>query len=157
MKCSCNHYCDACGNGLTDKTNREGLIENEAYLDLKILMQTIINTNILNFWVGKRDKYNELTGNLIRNPKELKNYTQQVLDINKNIQDNYPLEEDPFNILNKLGSTAETRVCSISSPFLHPLIGTIITNLFGWGCSDYPTKVQEDIKNRCEVKNGKKA
>ena len=49
------------------------------------------------------------------------------------------------------------RVCSISSPFLHPLIGTIITNLFGWGCSDYPTKVQEDIKNRCEVKNGKKA
>ena len=94
---------------ITDKTNREGLIENEAYLDLKILMQTIINTNILNFWVGKRDKYNELTGNLIRNPKELKNYTQQVLDINKNIQDNYPLEEDPFNILNKLGSTAETK------------------------------------------------
>lgn len=34
---------------ITDKTNREGLIENEAYLDLKILMQTIINTNILNF------------------------------------------------------------------------------------------------------------
>lgn len=99
------------GNNLniTDKTNREGLIENEAYLDLKVLIQTIINTEILNCWVGTRDKYNNLTKNIIRNPKELRNYTQQVLDINENIQENYPLEKDPFNILNKLGSTVEAK------------------------------------------------
>lgn len=48
------------------------------------------------------------------------------------------------------------RVCSISSPFLHPLIGTIISNLFGWGCPDYPPEIQEDIKKRCEVKNEEK-
>lgn len=48
------------------------------------------------------------------------------------------------------------RVCSISSPFLHPLIGTIISNLFGWGCPDYPSEIQEDIKKRCEVKSEEK-
>ena len=99
------------GNNLniTDKTNREGLIENEAYLDLKVLIQTIINTEILNCWVGIRNKYNDLSRNIIRNPKELRNYTQQVLDLNKSIQENYPIEEDPFNILGKLGLTAETK------------------------------------------------
>ena len=48
------------------------------------------------------------------------------------------------------------KVCSISSPFLHPLVGTIISNLFGWGCPDYPAKIQEDIKKRSEKENGKK-
>ena len=48
------------------------------------------------------------------------------------------------------------RVCSISSPFLHTLIGTIISNLFGWGCPDYPSEIQEDIKKRCEVKSEEK-
>lgn len=40
-------------------------------------------------------------------------------------------------------------VCSISSEFLHPLIGTIINNLYGWGCEDYSQIVQKDIESRC--------
>ena len=40
-------------------------------------------------------------------------------------------------------------VCSISSEFLHPLIGTIINNLYGWGCEDYSQIVQKDIVTRC--------
>jgi len=40
-------------------------------------------------------------------------------------------------------------VCSISSEFLHPLIGTIINNLYGWGCEDYSQIVQKDIEARC--------
>lgn len=41
------------------------------------------------------------------------------------------------------------RVCSISSEFIHPLIGTIVSNLYGWGCDDYSTAVQDDLKARC--------
>lgn len=43
-------------------------------------------------------------------------------------------------------------VCSISSEFLHPLIGTIINNLYGWGCEDYSQTVQKDIEARCSHK-----
>lgn len=42
------------------------------------------------------------------------------------------------------------RICCLSSSFLLPLIGTIITNLFGWGCPDYPQCIQDNIKNRCK-------
>ena len=41
------------------------------------------------------------------------------------------------------------RVCSVSSEFIHPLIGTIISNLYGWGCDDYSIAVQDDLKDRC--------
>lgn len=41
------------------------------------------------------------------------------------------------------------RVCSVSSEFIHPLIGTIISNLYGWGCDDYSIAVQDDLKARC--------
>lgn len=40
-------------------------------------------------------------------------------------------------------------ICSISYEFLHPLIGTIINNLYGWGCEDYSQIVQKDIEARC--------
>ena len=41
------------------------------------------------------------------------------------------------------------RVCSLSSEFIHPLIGTIVSNLYGWGCDDYSPAVQDDLKDRC--------
>lgn len=94
---------------ITDKTNREGLVENEAYRDLKYSVEAIINTIILNAWVEKRDLHTNLTKEIIRSPKELKEYTKKIIDINASIQGKYPVEEDPYEILDVLGKSSEEK------------------------------------------------
>lgn len=38
-----------------------------------------------------------------------------------------------------------TRVCAVSDPFLAPLVGSIISGLFGWGVPDYPPALQKGL------------
>ena len=94
---------------ITDKTNREGLIENKAYCDLRDLIRIILETILMNEWVGKRDLYNNLTKKIIRSPKQLKEYTQKVISVNSNIQEKYPVTEDPYEILDVLGKSPEEK------------------------------------------------
>lgn len=94
---------------ITDKTNREGLVENEAYRDLKYSVEAIINTVILNAWREKRDLYTNLTKEIIRSPRELKEYTKKIIDVNDRIQEKYPIEEDPYEILDVLGKSPEEK------------------------------------------------
>ena len=66
------------------------------------------------------------------------------------MQEHYSIENKSEKSISQLtyDDVEYSRICSVSVPFLYPLIGTVITNLFGWGCSDYPKEVQDDIKER---------
>ena len=94
---------------LIDKTDREGLIENQAYQDLRKLVETILISIIENQFIGKRDKYSALTEDVVRDPKILSDYTRQGAKIVYNIKEKYPLEEDPYIILQELGGTDQRK------------------------------------------------
>jgi len=94
---------------LVDKTNREGMIENQAFLDLSKLTEAIIQ-NILEIrYIAKRDEHTNLTKGLIRDPKKLLDITKNSSIIIEGIKENYPIEEDPWEILHKLGKTVGER------------------------------------------------
>ncbi|OHD86296.1 MAG: hypothetical protein A3I60_02360 [Sulfuricurvum sp. RIFCSPLOWO2_02_FULL_43_45] len=88
---------------LTDKTNREGMIENQAFKDLKVLLRTIIKNIIEKNYIAKRDEYQEKTAAVIREPRVLANYARQGADIVGSLKDKYPYEEDPYDLLKSLG------------------------------------------------------
>lgn len=92
---------------LVDKTNREGLIKNRAFKDLTNLVHAIVATVIENKFIGKRDEYNSLTSSIIRDPKVLKDYAKQGAALVADIKDRYPLEEDPYKILDPIGNVKE--------------------------------------------------
>ncbi len=94
---------------LTDKTNREGLIENKAYRDMQELLKVMLGTIVLQKWRGKRDEHTKLTKDIVRDPKVLKEYAKQSLGITTKIQENYPVEKDPFDILGPLGNDPVVR------------------------------------------------
>lgn len=89
---------------LIDKTNREGLVENKAYKDLRELVKAILHSVVENYWISKRDEYTSLTKDIVRDPKVLNEYVRQAVEINDQIKNNYPIENDPFSLLGVLGS-----------------------------------------------------
>lgn len=93
--------------GLIDKTNREGLIENRPFKDLTQLVHAILATIIENKFIGKRDEHNALTGDIIRDPKLLKDYARQGAALIADIKERYPIEEDPYKILDPIGKAHE--------------------------------------------------
>lgn len=88
---------------LTDKTNREGMIENQAFKDLKVLLTSIIEGPIERNYKAKRDEYSDKTGDVIRDPKKLSGFVAQGAGIVGSIKDKYPYEEDPYNLLDSIG------------------------------------------------------
>ncbi len=88
---------------LVDKTDREGLIKNEASQDLAALVQTVIISILETKFKGVRDTYKDLTGGIIRDPKELKNATKLNAKVMGAIRTKYPIEDDPYFILETLG------------------------------------------------------
>jgi signal transduction histidine kinase len=92
---------------LVDKTNREGLIANRAYKDLTQLVHAIVATVIETKFIGKRDEYNALTGDVIRDPKILKDYAKQGAAVISEIKERYPVEDDPYKILHPIGKRGE--------------------------------------------------
>jgi len=93
--------------GLIDKTNREGLIENRPFKDLTQLVDAIILTVIENKFIGKRDEYNALTGEIVRDPKLLKEYAKQGAALITDIKERYPVDDDPYKILGHVGPAHE--------------------------------------------------
>lgn len=92
---------------LIDKTNREGLIANRASKDLTQLVHAIIATVIENSFIAKRNEYGKLTGDEERDPKVLTNYTKQGAAVISAISERYPVEDDPYQILDPVGKGAE--------------------------------------------------
>ena len=94
---------------LIDKTNREGLIENQAYKDLSKLVEAIIQNILEVKYISKRDEFTNLTKGIIRNPKKLSDVTKTSSNIIDGISKNYEIEKDPWRILEDLGRSAQER------------------------------------------------
>lgn len=94
---------------LIDKTNREGLIENQAYKDLAKLVETIIQRILEVRYISKRDEYTNLTKGVIRNPRKLNDVTKVSSSIIDGINKNYSIEDDPWHILEVLGTSVQER------------------------------------------------
>jgi signal transduction histidine kinase len=92
---------------LIDKTNREGLIANRAYRDLTELVHAIISAVVETKFIAKRDEYSALTEDVVRDPSVLKDYAKKGAAIIAGIKERYPVEEDPYDILDPVGRRAE--------------------------------------------------
>jgi len=96
---------------LIDKTNREGMIKNRAFNDLTELVKAV--TYFLEIdYIGKRDEYNKLTGDLVREPKALKGFPEQSAKIISNINMNYDLALDQYKLfenIKELGDISERK------------------------------------------------
>jgi hypothetical protein len=93
---------------LVDKTNREGMVVNSAFLDLTELVKAITRYVELDY-MGKRDELNKLTGGLIREPRILNQFSQQSAKILSNISDKYDIATDPYLLLEELGNISERK------------------------------------------------
>ena len=95
---------------LTDKTNREGLIENQAFKDLSVLTSNIIEHILLPRYIAKRDEYKKLTKGIITNPKKLAEITKTNAKFISNVANsNYPFDSDPYTFFDGLWETVEKR------------------------------------------------
>lgn len=92
---------------LIDKTNREGLIANRASKDLTQLVHAIISGVIETKFIAKREEYDDLTGDAVRDPKVLTNYAKQGAAVMRDIKERYPVDDDPYRILDPLGKRGE--------------------------------------------------
>ncbi|THD32437.1 MAG: sensor histidine kinase [Flavobacterium johnsoniae] len=92
---------------LIDQTNREGMIINSAFLDLKELVKLIVQKIVEVDYIGKRDELNKLTGGLVREPRVLSEFSKQSAKIISNIHDKYDVVTDPYLLLEELGDISE--------------------------------------------------
>ena len=93
---------------LIDKTNREGMIINSAFLDMSELVKGITRYVELDY-IGKRDELKKLTGGLIREPRVLNEFSKQSAKIISNIHDKYDIATDPYLLLSELGNISERK------------------------------------------------
>lgn len=93
---------------LMDQTNREGMIVNQAFLDLSALVKAAVLYVELDY-MGKRDLLNQLTGGLIREPRVLNEFSKQSSKIMSNIHDKYDLVGDPYLLLEELGNESDRK------------------------------------------------
>lgn len=106
---------------LIDKTNREGLISNQASKDLKILLVNIIEKIIFLRYKKKRDEFSNLTKGIITEPKTLGRLAKQSSQIFNNISKSEYVEgADPYNFFKDLWDKVEERkqgVVNLSNSF----------------------------------------
>jgi signal transduction histidine kinase len=95
---------------LIDKTNREGLIHNQAFSDLSDLVKAVV-LFVETDYMGKRDEYKQLSGGYIREARQQKTFAKQSAAIiaNMNASD-YDVTTDPYRFfagIRDLGVKAE--------------------------------------------------
>ncbi len=93
---------------LIDKTNREGVINNRAYNDLRKLVRGVVIL-IENDVKGKRDDYGKLSNTLERDPSQLKEVSKATSDILERLEEKYDVPNDPLKILERLGKKHEKK------------------------------------------------
>lgn len=91
---------------LIDKTDRQGLLDNAAFRDLQELVRRIVHLAEIEF-IGKREKFEQLTKGLIREPKLLGNAAQEGALLVDNIIKRYDVAEDVLEILSGFGESGE--------------------------------------------------
>ena len=95
---------------LVDKTNREGLIENQAFKDLACLAKNAIDQLLLPRYRAKREEFDKLTKGVIADPETLNKIAKTSATFFANVSESeYSLENDPFHFFTNLWEKAETR------------------------------------------------
>lgn len=95
---------------LIDKTNREGLIDNQASKDLSKIVAAAIEKIVLPRYVRKRDEFAKLTKGIITDTKTLNSLAKTSSLFFTNVVDSeYPLETDPYKFFNNLWEKVEER------------------------------------------------
>lgn len=84
---------------LIDKTNREGMIKNRAYADLKELVKAIVYTVELDY-MGKRNDFNALSGE--KDVKRLGKFSNQSAAVLNNIAEHYEVASDPYKLFHNI-------------------------------------------------------
>jgi signal transduction histidine kinase len=93
---------------LIDTTSREGLIGNRQAHDFIELVKGIINLVEIKY-IEFRDKYTSLTKGITRDPVKLNDAVKQQRQLLKNIDDNYPIEQDPYSLFHQVVETVSGR------------------------------------------------
>lgn len=95
---------------LIDKTNREGLLENQAASDLAKLAASAIEAIVLPVYIRKRDEMTKLTKGLVTEPAKLNEIAKASSSFFSNVlNSDYPLETDPYQFFSNLWSKVEDR------------------------------------------------
>ena len=93
---------------LIDTTSREGLIGNRQSHDFIELVKGIINLVELKY-IEFRDKYTSLTKGITRDPVKLNDTVKQQRQLLKNIDENYPIEQDPHSLFHLIVDNVSQR------------------------------------------------
>jgi signal transduction histidine kinase len=95
---------------LIDKTNREGLIKNQAFEDLAGLVKAIVFF-VEKDYKGQRDKYQELSGGFVRQARQMKAFSKQSAAVIANMNaSKYDVVTDPYRFfanIRELGVKSE--------------------------------------------------
>ncbi len=95
---------------LTDKTNREGFIQNKAFKDLSILIRNAIDSFLLHRYLDKRNEYTKLIKGIITDPSKLTEVTKiNSRFISNIVNSNYPFDDDPYTFFSGLWEKVEER------------------------------------------------
>jgi len=95
---------------LIDKTNREGLIENQAFKDLSCLAKNAVNQLLLPRYMAKRDDFEKLTKGVITDTGTLSKVAKTSARFFENVsQSEYALDSDPYGFFTELWKNVEDR------------------------------------------------
>ncbi|MBK7908775.1 ATP-binding protein [Candidatus Pollutiaquabacter sp.] len=86
---------------LIDKTSREGLLENRQFQDLREMVLGVVNL-VEQSYIAFRDKYTSLTKGITRDPVKLNDVIKQQRKLLQNIDENYPVEQDPYSLFHQI-------------------------------------------------------
>lgn len=95
---------------IIDKTDRQGLLENQAFQELSLLVKNIVEHHIEIEFRGRRDDFTQLKKSIIREPKEsIEKVGQESSRLVGNILNKYDIIRDPMKLLLDFGSNGEAR------------------------------------------------
>lgn len=95
---------------IIDKTDRQGLLENQAFQELSLLVKNIIEHHIETEFRGRRDDFTQLKQSIIREPKEsIEKVGQESSRLVGNILSKYDVVRDPIQLLLEFGSDSGAR------------------------------------------------
>lgn len=94
---------------LSDKTDRQGFINNEAYSDFVTLVRgALLYLEI--YFISKRDELSNLDSSIVREPAKLLEPVQESAVIIDNLLSNYDIDSDPDNLFTYIPATENKNV-----------------------------------------------
>ena len=95
---------------LIDKTNREGMIENQAFKDLSCLAKNAVNQLLLPRYMAKRDDFEKLTKGVITDTGTLSKVAKTSATFFENVsKSEYALDSDPYGFFSELWKNVDDR------------------------------------------------